>query len=35
MKEGKIFAEGKSKSLLYDANRMKEAGVEAIGAVFY
>lgn len=35
MKEGKIFAEGKSESLLYDANRMKEAGVEAIGAVFY
>lgn len=35
MKEGKIFAEGKSESLLYDVNRMKEAGVEAIGAVFY
>lgn len=35
MKEGKIFAEGKSENLLYDANRMKEAGVEAIGAVFY
>lgn len=35
MKDGKIFATGKSESLLYDGERMKEAGVEAIGAVFY
>lgn len=32
MKEGKIFAMGKSAALLYDEKQMDEAGVEAIGA---
>ncbi len=31
MKEGKIFAMGKSAALLYDEKQMDEAGVEAIG----
>lgn len=32
MKEGKLFARGKSAELLYDEKQMEEAGVEAIGA---
>lgn len=32
LKEGKVFAKGKSKELLYDVKLMDEGGVEAIGA---
>lgn len=32
MKQGKLFADGASRALLYDAETMEQADVEAIGA---